>query len=386
MRLTLLIPELLWSEPGDTEANDPASGSALAKILAQRHFVRQPHVGWEASLLRLAGLRADSSLAVLRAAGETLPLAARLIDAERARHWLCADPVHLRFHQDRLILADAHELALRSEELAALTSRLNAAFAGRAEFFFSTALRGYLRLTEALPDTPTAAQPLSRKIGCEVRPGDFGDSAALRGLANEIQMLLHSDPVNEARNAAGQPTVNALWLWGSGNAPATGGGSSIDAIGGDHPLVTGIAKTLGLPLGDTTEFADATGAADPTNAAGVADIVDIADTAHAATTTRTAPKKPRHTLRLIDTLNTPTHYQNSENYAAAWRALDRAHLDPALAALRSWRLQRLDLVAPVVFGELHWQLSPLNAWTGRFSRRRWRDLGETLASHAPHES
>lgn len=348
MRLTLLIPELLWSEPGDTEANAPASRSALAKILAQRRFVRQTNVGWEASLLRLAGLRPESSLAVLRARGETGAMLAEPIDPADARRWLCADPVHLRFHQDRLILADGHELALRDEELAALASRLNAALAGRAEFFFSGPLRGYARLAASPRQAPAAGQPLSRKIGREVRPGDFGDAAELRGLANEIQMLLHADPVNEARAAAGQPTVNALWLWGAGEVPGAAGSASdaIDAIAGEHPLIAGIANTLAIPQLD----AAATGA-----------------------------RRTRHTLHFIDALNVPTHYQNSLDYAAAWQALDSAHLGPALGALRQWQLQRVDVVAPVVFGEVHWQVSPLNAWTGRLGRRSWADLVAALA-------
>lgn len=348
MRLTLLIPELLWSEPGDTEANAPATRSALAKILAQRHFARQTNVGWEACLLRLAGLRPESSLAVLRARGEASPLLDEPLAPADAQRWLCADPVHLRFHQDRLILADGHELGLRSEELAAIANRLNAALAGRAEFFFSDPLRGYARLAASQAQAPAAGQPLSRKIGCEVRPGDFGDAAELRGLANEIQMLLHADPVNEARAAAGQPTVNALWLWGAGEVPGAAGSEAgtIDAIAGEHPLVAGIAKTLAIPQLDTT----APGA-----------------------------RRTRHTLHFIDTLNVPTHYQNSLDYAAVWQGLDRAHLAPALAALRRWQLQQVDVVAPVVFGEVHWQVSPLNAWTGRLGRRSWADLVATLA-------
>lgn len=351
MRLTLLIPELLWSEPGDTEANAPASRSAFAKILAQRRFARHRNVGWEASLLRLAGLRPESSLAVLRARGES---SAGLVEppaAAEARRWLCADPVHLRFHQDRLILADGHELGLRDDELAALASRLNAALAGRAEFFFSGPLRGYARLAANPPQAPLAGQPLSRKIGCEVRPGDFGDAAEVRGLANEIQMLLHADPVNAARAAAGQPTVNALWLWGAGEAPL-GAPGAIDAIAGSHPLIAGIAKTLAIPQLD----AAASGA-----------------------------RRGRHTLHFIDTLNVPTHYQNSLDYATAWQALDRRHLGPALAALRQWRLRQVDVVAPVVFGEVHWQVSPLNAWTGRLGRRAWADLVATLAESGSTE-
>lgn len=364
MRLTLLIPELLWSEPGDAEANAPAERSALARILAQRRFARRTNPGWEASLLRLAGLRPDSSLAVLRARGEADPLLDATTEATETRRWLCADPVHLRFHQDRLILADGHELGLGDDELDGLARRLNVALAGRAEFFFRGPLRGYARLATA-PAAPSGrastAQALSRKIGCEVRPSDFGGDANLRGLANEIQMLLHADPLNAARSAAGKPAVNALWLWGAGEAPgaatasigAIGAIDAIDAIAGSHPLVAGIAATLAIPALDA-----APGAA----------------------------RRPRHALHLLDPLSTPTHYQNSLAYAAAWQALDRAQLAPTLSALRRGQLSRVDLVSPVVFGELHWQLSPLTAWLAALGRRRWPELLSALAEAAPVDS
>jgi len=351
MRLTLLIPELLWSEPGDTTAHAPAMASSLAKILAQCRFSRQANTGWEAALLRLAGLHADSSLAVLRAIGDQFdPL------AEEAPRWLCADPVHLRFHQDRLILADANELALETDELAGLQRRLNEALAGRAELFFCGPTRGYLKLAASAPDpTRFGGMALSRKIGCEVRPGDFGADATVRGLANELQMLLHDDPLNLARQAAGKPAVNALWLWGCGKAPEKASTTSanqhdqppIDAIAGPHPLIAGVARTLGIPQ-------------------------QISESA-------------RHPLQFIDTLNTPTHYQDSAAYAAAWGLIDQQHLAPALTSLQRLQRRQIDLVAPVVFGELRWQISPLAAWLGRFNlhgRKRWPDLVGQLAHSA----
>ena len=37
---------------------------------------------------------------------------------------------------------------------------------------------------------------------------------------NELQMLLFEHPVNQAREARGELTVNSLWLWGGGGLPA----------------------------------------------------------------------------------------------------------------------------------------------------------------------
>src|SRR5207302_7502250 len=39
-------------------------------------------------------------------------------------------------------------------------------------------------------------------------------------LLNEAQMVLHADPVNEARETRGELPVNSVWLWGAGRMPA----------------------------------------------------------------------------------------------------------------------------------------------------------------------
>ena len=38
-------------------------------------------------------------------------------------------------------------------------------------------------------------------------------------ILNEIQMVLHEHPVNEAREGRGEPPVNSVWLWGAGPMP-----------------------------------------------------------------------------------------------------------------------------------------------------------------------
>jgi hypothetical protein len=46
-------------------------------------------------------------------------------------------------------------------------------------------------------------------------------SARLRKLGAEIEMWLHDHPVNRARASRGEPTVTALWFWGSGSPAFT---------------------------------------------------------------------------------------------------------------------------------------------------------------------
>ena len=44
-------------------------------------------------------------------------------------------------------------------------------------------------------------------------------TAAMRRLQNEMQMLLYTHPLNDARDAQGLPTVNSFWISGSGILP-----------------------------------------------------------------------------------------------------------------------------------------------------------------------
>jgi hypothetical protein len=47
------------------------------------------------------------------------------------------------------------------------------------------------------------------------------DAARLvRRLQNEMQMLLYTHPINDARAARGAPAVNSFWLSGTGDLPA----------------------------------------------------------------------------------------------------------------------------------------------------------------------
>jgi hypothetical protein len=43
---------------------------------------------------------------------------------------------------------------------------------------------------------------------------------ALRRLQNEMQMLLYTHPINDARAAKGLPTINSFWISGTGDLPA----------------------------------------------------------------------------------------------------------------------------------------------------------------------
>jgi hypothetical protein len=134
--------------------------------------------------------------------------------------WACADPVHLVTGLDHLRLAPLADLGLVSSEAQALCDSI------AAELAQSGYVLHFSQQGPWLLECPT-------EIECEsVEPADAEghdlrdclptgrDGRAVRKLMNEFQMLLHEHPVNARRVDRGLAAVNALWLWGFGQAQA----------------------------------------------------------------------------------------------------------------------------------------------------------------------
>jgi hypothetical protein len=166
--------------------------------------------------------------------------------AADTRFRLRADPVHLRADRDALVLVAAGSLGLHQEAADQLVGTLNSHFQSDGLHFDApTATRWYVQL----PHTPAlATSPLSFAAGRSVDPLLPKGNDALRWhtWSNEIQMLLHSHPVNEAREAAGLPPINSVWFWGGGCLPASTS-ARWAAAWGDDPLLRGLALAARLP-------------------------------------------------------------------------------------------------------------------------------------------
>ena len=146
------------------------------------------------------------------------PVAAAF-DGLAAGCWLRADPVNLDLQRDRLLL---NTVPVRNEESAAMCASLNDHFAGQGmEFFAPHPQRWYVRLN-VLPRMRTV--PLSQVVGSDVRMHLPSGEDAVRWhqVLNEMQMLLSAHPINETRQARGEPTINSVWFWGAGCDSAIG--------------------------------------------------------------------------------------------------------------------------------------------------------------------
>lgn len=210
--MLLLIPHLFPSARLLDVAARDLRLPALQTLLARGRRQSCPAEGVEAALC----------MALDIARQQDWPLAPISLTADGGvagnAYWLRADPVHLQVMRDRLILADSDLLELTQPEADALVATIVQHFGADLNPMPLHPRRWYLRFERA-PRLTTHAPSIA--VGCDIdRLLPQGDDARqFHGWLNELQMLLHDHPVNQAREARGALPVNALWLWGGGCLP-----------------------------------------------------------------------------------------------------------------------------------------------------------------------
>nr|MDA8110167.1 hypothetical protein [Betaproteobacteria bacterium] len=235
-----------------------------------------------------------------------------------AHAWLRADPVHLRLARDELRLVPADGFHLSREEAEALCAALNGHFRGELDFHALQPERWCARLLagEALIETPAPLEIAGANVDAHLPAGPGG--ARWRALLNEVQMLLHAHPMNEARERRGEPVVNSVWLWGAGRLPAKLA-ARWRSLAADDPLALGLARRAGLAHGPLPASAEAWLAR--------------------------LPEDGRH-LAVLDGLRAPAGLADADAYSARLQALEARWFAPLLAALRAGRIGMLSVHVP----------------------------------------
>lgn len=227
---------------------------------------------------------------------------------------LRADPVHLLPDRDQLLLFDSSGLQLATEEAAQLVAELNALYAADGWRFEAPAPdRWYLHLPAAprLRCTPLPAVS-GQPIGRSLPTGE--DARVWHAVMNEMQMLLHSSQVNVLREDAGRPTVNGVWFWGGGAAPALTESHWSGVWSGDV-LLRGLARLSGVEPGQV-----------PTKAEGWLGSLP-----------------PGDQLLELTTLAEATQSQGKTGWEQALRDVEKQWAAPLLAALRAGRFAEIGL-------------------------------------------
>jgi hypothetical protein len=147
--------------------------------------------------------------------------------------WARADPTHLRLFRDHFATVPGEAFEVQRDEADALCEALSRHFAAQLEFRACEPRRWCTRLVD--------------------------DTALNDALVNEVQMLLHAHPLNEAREARGELAINSLRFWGAGRVPRSAQ-CRWQSVAAADPAVRGAARladTRHRPLpGDAPEWLD----------------------------------------------------------------------------------------------------------------------------------
>ena len=129
-------------------------------------------------------------------------------------------PCHWQIGMDQVVMADPAHLRLSDEESQQLLQAMQPFLQEDGlQVTWHSALLWHVQGT-LLAELPTVS--LDRVIGQSVKDWMPQHPAArpLQRLQSEMQMLLYNHPVNDAREARRQHTVNAFWLHGAGTLSA----------------------------------------------------------------------------------------------------------------------------------------------------------------------
>ena len=212
MHVTLLLPGALLPREVARALAEPLAATGLAFALARAELAGDseaealPHLAWLAEHL----FQDEVPLA-------TAPYAVAALAGHAPAPDQClwhADPVHLELARDHVALAPL-AAPPTDEDAGALIAAANALATEAGAEFVRVGDRWFLRTARpwelnAKPLAATFGQPLHAALPAG------RDAAVWNRLLTEIQMTWHAHPVNEAREARGEATVNSVWLHGGG--------------------------------------------------------------------------------------------------------------------------------------------------------------------------
>ena len=130
--------------------------------------------------------------------------------------WALLTPLHLSVTSDQVTAMHPELLALDEAESRAFFAALAPLFPAEEGWrtVWAAPTRWYVA-HDSLAGLPSAS--LERVINRNVEPW-MPEPRLLRRLQNEMQMLLHREPLNAAREARGAHEVNSVWISGCGRA------------------------------------------------------------------------------------------------------------------------------------------------------------------------
>ncbi|MBB5190509.1 hypothetical protein HNQ50_001231 [Silvimonas terrae] len=307
MRYHLVIPHSIWPDADlQTQMISDLKLPALGQMLGRgRRMPARPQSwhDWLAERFEVPGLPAAP-----------LTLGMDHPDAEPG-YWLRADPVHLHVGRDQLSLQDGHSFPISQADADGLVRALNGLFQEDGfHFVAATPQHWYLRVPQ---DPQLVCAPVDVVNGRNIDPflPKGPDALNWHRALNEIQMLFYTHPVNDAREARGEPAISSVWLWGGGTWPLA------------HPPVLPASRIL-------------------TNDVLVQALGIAARTRFDALPARVQDLPAQDAMIVLDALGTELIANDPQGWRNAWQQLEAEWFAPLLADLKAGRIDSLAFSLP----------------------------------------
>lgn len=208
MSLTIAIPGLIWPDSGDidylySELKTPYLNKFIAKTKVK--YLDYSYSDFLCNLDTDHVNKNDFTLA--------MQMATHLNIQHEFKHFLFAEPTHLRVDRDRLLISEAELLQLDHTESIEIINKINNHFAPDFKLYYLDEHLWLLGLN-IYPGTEKFS-PIIDIIGENI--DDYlpkeKNSILYNKFLNEVQMLLFSLSVNKNRQTEGSLTSNSIWLW-----------------------------------------------------------------------------------------------------------------------------------------------------------------------------
>lgn len=148
--------------------------------------------------------------------------------------WGLITPCHWAVHADHVAMHDPRSLRLEAAESQALLAAMAPYFLEDGLVLYDWKPDTWLVCGEVLRNLPTASLDRVRGQAVDAWLPRTAAARVVRRLQNEMQMLLYTHAINDARSARGVPVVNSFWLSGTGdllgNEPMQDGSTVHDGL------------------------------------------------------------------------------------------------------------------------------------------------------------
>lgn len=307
----------------------PAFATLISRTTSNhsaRHAVFQdfllalPHEIWLAQQFGLQqdGMASDA-IPLALANMQSMGLAPDAALHSQSGHWLVLNPVHIHIARDHLVLTDQRQLSIDEAESRALFDAALPYFQEMGYAFLYGDARSWFVRADDWRDFQTGTPDAACGHNVTLWMPQGQHALQWRKLQNEIHMLWHSHPVNEARAERGLPAINSIWLWGGASATQHDKQAKTTSSINDFTHVFNLSnRHIGYH-----QFCQSGG-----QDCSVADIIQT---------------QPQHGLLTLDGLIAPALANDWSDWLAQWQVLEENWFAPLLAALQAGRIGQISL-------------------------------------------